>query len=94
MTDPDYPNDSPELAAFRKANQSFVDKWKVAGPMKAKIREERIRAADTVRSVEVLRGMRNHALQTAPPADRSGLVTLNRLLRSRPAVADGGCHER
>lgn len=80
MADPEYPNDSPELAAFRKANQSFVDKWKVAGPLKAKIREERIRAADTVQAMRVLDGLDADAVARGRPDRPCGLIEMHRLL--------------
>ena len=92
MTEPDLTTPA-DREAFRAANQSFVDKWKVAGPIKAAVRVERIRAADTVRAIADLAGMRLHALRAAPPPDRSGLVTMQRWLQQIPKddrVPDAG----
>lgn len=52
--------------------------WKRAAPMLERQREVDIRAADTVRDMQVLAGMFNMAIRDQPPRESSGMVEMQR----------------
>jgi len=58
--------------------KQIVMQWKRAAPLLEKQREADIRAADTVREMQVLAGMFNMAIRDQPPRESSGMVEMQR----------------
>lgn len=66
---------SDEMTENEKALiRAWVKNWQEVGPLLEEIRAEEIRAADTVRAMEVLDDMFNHAVKTMPARESSGLI--------------------
>ena len=63
------------MTAIEQENaRRWVQTWKVAGPLLEQIRAEEIRAADTVKSMEILDDAFSSAVWLNKPRPSSGLV--------------------
>ena len=57
----------------------WIAQWRITGPLLEQQREVDIRAADTVRDVEALAGIAEHANRTMPMRESSGLIEMQRI---------------
>ena len=73
------------MTAIEQENaRRWVQTWKVAGPLLEQIRAEEIRAADTVKSMEILDDAFASAVWLNKPRPGSGLVEQQEIfLRAR-----------
>jgi hypothetical protein len=58
----------------RTLAKRWVDTWKAAGPLLEKVREDDIRAADTIRDFQIFAGLAEMEVKKSPPLPTSGLV--------------------
>jgi hypothetical protein len=65
----------------REQIQRWVNAWKRAGPELERIREEEVRATNTMAAFEAFKGMALLAAQKGPPKPFSGLVEQQRWFR-------------
>jgi hypothetical protein len=63
----------------RELTLRWLEGWKQAGPVLEELRAAEIRGADTVRSMEMLDGMFDHAVKTMPQREMSGLIEQQRI---------------
>lgn len=61
--------------------QGLVDKWKKAGPLLERIREEEVREENTIAAFEAFKGLALLTVQKRPPEPYSGLVEQQRWFR-------------
>ncbi|HBJ83222.1 MAG TPA: hypothetical protein DDZ88_04980 [Verrucomicrobiales bacterium] len=62
----------------RTLAKRWVDTWKAAGPLLEKVREEDIRASDTMRDFQIYAGLAEMEVKKRPPPPTSGLVEQQR----------------
>lgn len=65
--------------AERLAVKESVAAWRRAAPILERVRDEDIRAADTISAIAAFQGMALAKARTHPPASTSGLVEQQRL---------------
>ena len=65
----------------RTAILRSIDAWKRASPVLERVREEDIRAADTVSSIAAFRGFVLAKVKTHPPLPTSGLIEQQQIFR-------------
>ena len=70
----------------RSLAKRWVDTWKSAGTLLDKVREEDIRAADTIRDFQVFAGLAELEVIKRPPLPTSGLVEQQRWFMRMAAV--------
>lgn len=62
----------------RALAKRWVETWKAAGPLLEKVREDDIRASDTIRDFQVYAGLAELEVKKRPPSSTSGLVEQQR----------------
>lgn len=62
----------------RMLAKRWVDTWKAAGPLLEKVREDDIRASDTIRDFQIYAGLAEMEVAKRPPPPTSGLVEQQR----------------
>ncbi|OYW70755.1 MAG: hypothetical protein B7Z37_29765 [Verrucomicrobia bacterium 12-59-8] len=70
----------------RTLAKRWVDTWKAAGPLLEKVREDDIRAADTMRDFEIFAGLVEMEVKKRPSLPTSGLVEQQRWFMKLAAV--------
>jgi hypothetical protein len=63
----------------RELTLRWIEGWKQAGPVLEELRAAEIREANTVRSMEMLDGLFDHAAKSTPPRESSGLIEQQRI---------------
>lgn len=69
-----------ELEMMRK----WVQTWKEAGPELEAIRQQEVRDADNVVALAQMERLFDHATDSQPPRESSGLVEMQRLFAKLP----------
>ena len=62
----------------REMMRRWVEAWKLAGPELEAIRRREVREADNLEDLAALEGAFNHALETMPARESSGLVEMQK----------------